>query len=140
MRHLALAVAIVLSVGLAWETPAVATTPGTSQVARHKRFSPKRMFRSLKLRALRTWKRWNRLPTRSQALAPLRRMIRSGRISGGDVDRVRSLYPGLGTKSSTATIRSSRNDSRMKPLFRLLDSGRISQTDFISTEKALGIQ
>jgi hypothetical protein len=135
-------VALSLCISLAWESPAVATTPAPSRVtgARHDGLGIKRFFRGLRLKAMRTWKSWNRRPTRAQALAPLQRMIRSGRIGGSDLRRVRALYPELGPKIPPPTIRSSRDDPRMKPLYRMLDSGRISEADFIRAERAHGIQ
>jgi len=131
---------------LMWQAPAEGAVPRTVATASQprrpliKRLSGNitRFLRGVRLRTGRAWRRWNRPPTPQQALRPLRAMIQGGRISGADLDRVRALYPQLGSGDSQPRIRSSRSDPRMKPLFRMLDSGRISATDLVQVERALG--
>jgi len=132
MRSLTVALAVCCVLGaapLAGAMPNGATARGNAVT---------RLLHRVRLQVSRTWKRWSQPPSPGQALRPLQRMIDSGRISGGDLDRVRALYPKLGRTPPQPTIRSSRSDPRMQPLFRLLDGGRISRGDFVRIERALG--
>jgi hypothetical protein len=124
--------------------PAAAKVPvvqGVSQPAKQpllKRLKTNmgQLLRGVRARATRTWQRWNRLPTRQEALRPLQRMVRSGRITEAELDPVRGLY-GLPARHEPQ-IRSSRSDPKMQPLFRLLDRGEISRDQFVRIERALG--
>lgn len=132
MRSLAVAVAVCCVLGAA---PVAGAIPNG---ATRRSNAVTRLVQKVRLQVSRTWKRWSQPPSRAEALYPLQRMIDSGRISGGDLDRVRALYPELGRTPPQPKIRSNRSDPRMKPLFRLLDSGRISRGDLVRIEQALG--
>jgi len=108
---------------------AVTRRARTQLRARHQPRGLRKLLLRGKRFVRRAWLRLNRRPTRRARLAPLQRMLRSGRISGGDADRVRQLFGLSGARSEQNVqrrIERHRSQARYRPLFQLYDAGRLS--------------
>jgi hypothetical protein len=143
---------LALLVGAAWAPPAEARTPRTVQVAPGKQ--PRQRF----------WKRWShnvgRILSATRVrfrkwtaprprpadwhLQPMKRMVRSGRMSTAEYNRALKALgypvPAQVDKGALARQRlkeASRTRKELRPLVRMIEAGRLSEVDTIRAEQAL---
>lgn len=148
-----LSVSVALLIACSWVQPVQAVTPRQAQVRVSKQQPRVRFFKRMQVKVKRFWsatrKRsasWMRglsapRPAVKDAhLQPLKRMLRSGRISQADYDR--ALNP-LGYKPpvNRATLAqqrledASQQNKHLRPLVRLIKRGELSDADVVRAER-----
>jgi hypothetical protein len=150
-----LSISVALLIACSWVQPAQAVTPRQAQVRVSKQQPRVRFFKRVQVNVKRFWsttrKRsasWMRglsaprPAVKDPHLQPLKRMLRSGRLSQTDYDRAMTA---LGHKPPVDPAKlarqrlehASQQNKHLRPLVRMIQRGELSNADVVRMERVL---